>query len=460
MKFVDAFQTFLDQTVNLDQPRLDRVQKDVDALEAYLAEDEVFGDLFLGLIPAGSWAHRTIIRPVQTNDLFDADVLLDLVEQPSWLAKDYVGNLYTSLRESTIYRPLATRKKRCVRLDFPGDFHIDLVPYMERSGQNYITNRHEPEDEGSFELSNPEAFTEWMDTKHRATSGNFVKAVRLMKYLRDFKDNFSCKSIILTTLLGNEVNELEADLNPGLYSDVPSTFVTLLSRLAKSLPLTMPAVLDPGGTGDNFTDRYRDDWDYENFRKWIIYYASKAQSALDERDRAASIELWRALFGEDFHPDAVVKASASDTYSARIPRQGESFIHEAPFGFPVALDANVRVTVVGKCVGFAQGGLNRRNGFRTYKLSTMGGRVAKNRKLRFDAVVTNIAQPYQVYWKVRNGGTEAAQVVGGLRGEITKDTGQGFRTETTLYKGSHYVECYVVSAGKVVASNRQLVVVT
>ena len=37
---------------------------------------------------------------------------------------------------------------------------------------------------------------------------------------------------------------------------------------------------------------------------------------------------------------------------------------------------------------------------------------------------------------------------------------QMMRTETTSHKGTHYVECYIVKNGVVVARNRQTVVVT
>jgi hypothetical protein len=136
---------------------------------------------------------------VQDSDGFDADVLLYVKEQSDWLAKEYIGKLYTAFRGSGVYRDLVTRKTRCLRVVYAGQFHIDIVPYMERASAHYITNRLDPEETGSFELSNPEKFTQWIDDRQRFTSGNFIKVVRLVKYLRDFKNTFSCKSIILTT---------------------------------------------------------------------------------------------------------------------------------------------------------------------------------------------------------------------------------------------------------------------
>lgn len=456
MKFAADFESFLIANVNLNQTRLDLLQKRVDSIEAFIEADATFGDMFLDVIPTGSWAHRTIIRPVCEDDEFDADVLLYVVEQDDWLPKDYIEKLYSAFNASGVYKSLAKRKTRCVRIDYAGDFHIDVVPFMERTGGHYVTNRLEPAGEGRFEASDPEAFSAWIDERQRVTNGRFIKVVRLLKYLRDYKNTFTCVSIILTTLLGNEVNEIEASLSPSLYADLPSALVSLLERLVSSLPETMPAVMDPAGTGDNFTDRYGDTWNYENFRKCIKSYSEKARAAYDETDREASIKLWRDIFGDSFKPGALEAAAKLAPLSSAVACVGEEFI-DTDFGFPVALDPTAKVRISARCMGLNLGGVTRRHGFRQFDLASNGNRVAKNRSLRFKAT-TNVPQPRDLYWKVRNGGAEAANV-DQLRGEITQDNGALTKTETTSYSGSHYVECYVVKNGKVVAIDHQSVIV-
>ena len=458
MKFVDDFESFLRVEVNLNPSRLDDLQDKVDAIETFVAGNGVFADMFLDLIPAGSWAHRLIIKPIQENDEFDADVLLYVQEQPDWLPKDYIEKLYTEFRSSSAYRHLVSRKTRCLRINYAGQFHIDLVPYLERGTQRYITNRLDPAGEGSFEASNPVTFTEWIDERQRFTNGTFIKVVRLAKYLRDFKSTFVCKSIILTTLLGNEVNEIEASVYPEKYRDVPSTFVTLLEKLAASLPASMPAVMDPAETGDNFTDRYGDEWNYENFRSRIIYYSDKARLAYDESDRDKSIALWREIFGDSFKPGYLASVASLAPLSASVPWTGEQFIDRDPFGYAVALNPRYKVHISGECTGLRVGQLYRRNGFRQFELGSKGNRVPKNRSLTFRAF-TNVPHPYQLYWKVRNGGEEAA-AVRELRGEIREDQGRNLRVESTSYKGTHYVECYVLKHGVIVARDRQTVIVT
>lgn len=141
MKFVSDFETFLTDEVNLNQTRLDRLKGSVDAIETFLAGHTTFADSFLDLIPAGSWAQRAIICPVTEDHEFDADVLLYLTEQEDWQPKDYLEHLWATFRSSGTYRDLAHRKTRCVRIDYAGDFHIDVVPYLERGGAGRTTSR-------------------------------------------------------------------------------------------------------------------------------------------------------------------------------------------------------------------------------------------------------------------------------------------------------------------------------
>jgi hypothetical protein len=132
--------------------------------------------------------------------------------------------------------------------------------------------------------------------------------------------------------------------------------------------------------------------------------------------------------------------------SAAVPST-ERFI-DRDQGFPFEL--RYRLKIVGH--------VEKKDGFRAYDLPTKGNRVEKSRWLRFRVAECNVPPPYQMYWKIKNTGAEAAKV-GQLRGEIREDTGSHQHTESTKYRGSHYVECYVVKDGRVVARDRQPVFV-
>jgi hypothetical protein len=58
---------------------------------------------------------------------------------------------------------------------------------------------------------------------------------------------------------------------------------------------------------------------------------------------------------------------------------------------------------------------------------------------------------------VRNDGDEAVRA-NALRGQIV--AGGDYRTESTAYRGNHYVEVYIIKDGRCVAMDRQRVTIT
>lgn len=445
MKLTDHFDAFLANKVNLSDRRIAKLDAHVEAITQFLSTgDDAIAARFNELIPQGSYAHRTIINPVVANDEFDADVLLDMDEVDDWEAQDYVENLYVVFRNSNIYRDKVSRKSRCVTVNYAGDFHMDVVPYLGRHSEHYITNRND----NQYERTNPEGFNEWLDEQNRITGGNrLIKAIRLLKYLRDFKNTFSVKSVVLTILLGERVSSAALMADPDHYNDLPTTLLNLMIDLNAYLQAnpTMPSVDDPSCPGENFNHRWNQE-QYANFRSWIATYTRWAQDAYNEVDREESYSKWRKLFGEKFGTYSTARATLASAHRG-IPsvRDTEEFIEDK---FTIALNPKFRVKLQGKTIG--------RNGWRNYTLSERGNVVDPGRKVHFTIRSSNIPEPYEVWWKVRNVGPEAIKW-DMIRGQVERDTGLRSRTEPASFRGNHYVEVYVVKDGAVVAMDRQSV---
>jgi hypothetical protein len=440
VKLVSYFRHFLVEEVNLSQARVDQLDSRVAAVERALRADAELGALLESFIPQGSYAQRTIIDPTGTHE-FDADVLLELVEQADWEAKDYVERVYAAFRRSSTYRDMVRRRTRCVVVDYTNEFHIDIVPYLRRSDAGYITNRHE----NVYELTSPEGFTERLDEQDRVAGGHLIEVVRLVKYLRDFKQTFSCPSVILTTLLGNAVNFVRTWGDPKYYSDMPTALKNIVSDLDEYLQANalMPTIADPSCPTETFNHRWDQDR-YANFRNKIHDYAAKISAAYDEPDRDDSVALWQGIFGPEFKkPPTKAQLAAAAQYT-----DNEKFI-ERDFGFPV-VRSRYRLLIRGRVLP--------KDGFRHWQLPRHGNRVPKGRTIRFEILANEVPKPYEVYWKIKNYGAEAERA-NCMRGEIVRDRGFERRDEPTAYRGNHYVECYIVKGGKCVAMNRQRVLV-
>ncbi|MFB0838758.1 cyclic GMP-AMP synthase DncV-like nucleotidyltransferase [Arthrobacter sp. E44] len=439
------FRVFLKEKVNLNQSRLNLLSQRVTAIENFLSNDEVFGEYVVEVIPQGSFAHGTIIKPVGNKE-FDADVLVLMDGVEGWEPSDYVQKLYEAFGRRASYRSMRSRKKRCVTIDYAGDFHVDVVPFVTLYGAPYVTNRNT----NQFEPAAPDEFTEWLEGKNRMTNGNLVKVVRLLKYLRDHKARFAIPSVTLTAALAHHVSETARISDPDAYRNVANTLRTLSAALATQLagyPHDAPCIIDPG-TGRNLADRWQSH-NYQTFRTRFASYVEKIDEACDESDYSKAVKIWRDLFGSNF--GAIVEpASLTAAASIRpLVPASERFL-DRDFAIPEALNPAYRFKNVGYVVP--------RKGFRGGPLPRRGDRVGKRQSLKFKIEKSNIPEPYDVYWKVRNYGEEAERA-GSLRGEIQKDSGARNWIETTSYVGYHYVEAMIVKDGSCVAKSRQDVIV-
>jgi Second Messenger Oligonucleotide or Dinucleotide Synthetase domain len=312
MKLISSFNNFLTETVNLDKTRLGKLGDSVDAIYSTLRSDDEIGELVMAKIPQGSWAHKTIIKPKPGLE-FDADVLIKFAEVAAWNEdpRSYRNAVDDALARSGTYKDKPRERKcRCVRLEYAGDFHVDLVPYVVHAdGSETIINA----DENAFEPTNPRGFTAWMAEKDTIADGALRKVIRIMKYLRDHKSTFTgTRSIILTTLLGERVDASAVAADPGCYSDVPTTLV----RLTEDLDAWMqarpkrPPIEDPSNSGATFDHRWSDET-YRVLRDRIHAYARDFRDAYDDPDDDSSLEKWRALFGDGFGPPPAKKSGAA-----------------------------------------------------------------------------------------------------------------------------------------------------
>jgi hypothetical protein len=446
MKFLDYFRYFLQDTVNLNQTRIDQLDSRVTAVSNYLDGHETMGLIVQETIRQGSYAHKTIIKPVGNHE-FDADVLLLMAEQQDWEPYEYTRRLRAAFRDSATYKDMVGRRTRSVELDYAGEFHMDLVPYLVIDERYWITNHKT----NQLEETNPEGFNEWLDERDRITGRRLVEVIRIMKYLRDYKQTFHIKSFILSMLLAEQVSQVQLLLDPGCYSDLPTTLVNILESLDGWLQMrpTMPLLSDPSCSASSFNHRWSKE-EYANFRNKIHAYAAKVREAYDEQDRDTSLKAWQALLGPGFQkPPAIksVKLAEQD-----LAPSTEQFIDRSPFSIPMALDPRYSLKIKGRVQSIKGTGWDR------YDLSRRGDRVAKRRDIVFTITRCDVPPPFEVYWKVRNYGQEAADL-DALRGEIRKDAGNRRHIEPTAYRGNHYVECYVVKSGCCVATNRQRVVI-
>ncbi len=302
-------------------------------------------------------------------------------------------------------------------------------PQLVELTETFITNRLENE----FEQTNPPGYLEWFEKKNNQTNGMLVKVIRLAKYLRDIKQTFSVKSILLTTLLADQVKVgvWSPDDADELYPDVPTALKTIFNRLDDYLQnnKTMPHIYNPSLPEEDFV-RHWDEKKYQNFRKWISFYTTKINAAY-EANRDESILLWRQVFGDDFAKGIAVSPPVKSRFD--VP-------HRQTPPWPMNLSHTVEVG--------AKVYKERGRGLLATFLNKTRKQLNKKVWIRFKAT-TSCNDFDSIEWQVVNTGRDAGRC---LRGDFyPSDDGRNVRWETTLYRGMHWVEAFLISDDECIA---------
>jgi hypothetical protein len=212
-----------------------------------------------------------------------------------WEASDYLNKLAGQFKKMDRYKDkVDTRDKtRCVTIDYENDFHIDIVPSININGDQYIMNKKT----NKFEPTDGDGYAQWFEKQNNAANGNLVPVVRLIKYLRDSREEFDTKSIILTTLVGMVVSM------GGNHGSLPESLVSILSGLKELIDNKLePFVVKNPAMREK--ESFNRDWignieGFKRFKKSISNYSEIANRAINLTGDDA-IEKWTELFGDKF----------------------------------------------------------------------------------------------------------------------------------------------------------------
>jgi Second Messenger Oligonucleotide or Dinucleotide Synthetase domain/Adenylyl/Guanylyl and SMODS C-terminal sensor domain len=463
MKLLNHFNDFLKDEVNLNQTRIESLETSIDAIEAYVDGSE-WADIIIDWVPQGSWAHKTIIKPVDKGE-FDADLLVYVDPVEGWEAKDYINDLYAQFRASGTYRDVVRRWSHCVTVTYANDKKIDVAPCVVGrlfSGQLEVCNR----DTNAFERTEPQQYTNWLIERNGWTGSNmFRKVTRLIKYMRDIKTRFTCSSVLLTTMLGLLVTS--QDKGHTSVADVPTALKTVFGRWDDWLQInaTKPAVRNPHLWDEDFAASLTQD-QWTNLRDRIHTYRQWIDEAYDEPNQNESISKWRRVFGDKFAEgvdteaavsvskaaaslvteSAGILANAGGDLIALLKRFGAEVIPADFPHFPYMRQPKWRrspgqgLPVVIRASLYQSQGFNKIKDVQSLELLPAG------RQIEFRAVTsTGLPFPvdFEVHWRITNTDDEARQQ-NQLRGGFEESSTHGQRWEHLQYRGVHITEAFVI----------------
>lgn len=285
-----------------------------EAVGVWLGKDESGLSEFQPQIsPQGSIRLGTCVKPLG-RDEFDIDLVCKLlissnVEQSK--VYNLVGN---RLRENGNYERILEPKNRCWRLNYAGEFHMDILPAIPDDLRNDGSLLVPDKELKSWKPSNPKGYADWffkqMEIRraillkeaeveripeHRVKTP-LQKAIQILKRHRDimFENDPDDKpiSIIITTLAAkayqNEADLFEALIN--IINGMPNQFDYVNGQIA---------VLNPTNEKENFADKWqKEPQRKEKFFKWLSDIKSDLEKALRTSNEEEILESLKPNFGK------------------------------------------------------------------------------------------------------------------------------------------------------------------
>lgn len=278
------------------------------------------------IYPQGSMALRTTVRPLHGEE-FDLDLVCELAGWTDNAMALYraVGN---RLRDHERYGRILEGKKRCWRLNYAGDFHLDALP--GRDARNHFRFAIEVPDRSvqGWKASNPRGYVLWFEDRARpyyallearraplptfdpGDAGDPLRrAVQVLKRHRDIRFDAdpenAPRSIVLTTLAAKHYRGQES-----VGEALLGSLVGIQVEIANTDGIL--EVPNPTNPEENFADTWKDNRKaYDDFVAYVHQFVSDLRALFTAPFNEQFSHRFERLFG------ASVAKKAIDAYNDR-----------------------------------------------------------------------------------------------------------------------------------------------
>jgi hypothetical protein len=305
MKLNDHFKKFVG-TISLNVTRVSRIESAVSSWDTKFIADDVIKDIYIDYYTQGSYSTTTGVRP-KAEEEFDVDVVLVLDIDESSDPKDVLHTIKDRIKTYAGFEDKVKAKSRCVRIEYAGDFHVDVVPAFEYGSIIKIPSKQD----GEWKKSNPAGFTTWCNDINKDSDQYFSKVVKIIKHWRDEnvgKDT-APKSILLTTLIGQAFVK-ESSIAETIVETLKEMIADIESHIAWLIDDDdVPQISNPSLTEENLAR----DWSKKKANRFLNKLRTLKNDcidALEDEKKDSSIQKWQDIFGKDYFPSELGNAQA------------------------------------------------------------------------------------------------------------------------------------------------------
>ena len=332
-------------------------------------------------------------------------------------------------------------KKNCVTVSYTDGYHIDFAVYRRYKkyswDEEYTYEHAGPQ---QWEERNPKAINEWFSGEIDNKGIVLRKVIRLSKMFCKSRDSWGEMpgGLIQTVLCDEKIATLYERLDEIFYY----TMKAVNNRLQWNVE-----VYNPTDTTKSLNTVQSH---YDKMDRWKNHLSAELSKLdeviLDKDSKEDDVkEAWYKFFNHEYwNEEKAISESRDFLKSLYSYTDTEQFIEDLVDDCTEQYFVDVTCKVKANCTHdwlYKDEFLDK---FPVFKKV-----IPRGLSIELEMRKTNVPEPYSVWWKVRNVGEEAYKR-NCIRGQIEKNKGKK-KIEHSDFKGSHYVDCYIVKDNKCVA---------
>ncbi|MET0464577.1 MAG: nucleotidyltransferase [Chitinophagaceae bacterium] len=377
-------------------------------------------------LQVGSFGRRTGIKGISDLDM------LYIMPKSKW--DTYKDNKQLKLLQDVKAALLKRYPKTDIRVDrlvvtvTYTNFHVEVQPVFKQDDGSF--KYPDTKNGGAWKITKPYEEMDAVAELDDAKNSNLRRLCKMARAWRN-KHGVGMGGLLIDTLAYNFLTSTsEYDTKSFLYYDWMSRdFFKYLSELPQQDRYYAP--------GSNQHVKVK-----KAFQRRAKKAYHRCLEAIEAEKTDGVNDKWKKVYGRPFPARAEAVAERAVASKAMSWDDTEEFIEDR---YPV----DIRYTLKLDCAV-------KQNGFREHSLRDMLSKkipLLARKTLEFEIVEIDVPGEYSIEWKVLNRGDEAHRR-NKIRGQIVPDGGHQRKTEPTVFKGDHIVECYAIKDGVVVAKDR------
>jgi hypothetical protein len=303
------------------------------------------------IYPQGSMALETTVRP-RTREEYDLDLVCQMLPT-GMTAIDVYNAVYDRLIAHGTYAAMVEKMKRCVRLNYAHDFHLDIIPAEPDYAHGKEAIRVPDRSLRDWTPSNPKGYVAWFTHRSRVTLRELRAkldplphptpvedkpalsiAVQLLKRRRDMlcDADVAPRSIVLTTLAGEYYRGTDCVLTA-----LGQVVAGIQQRIRDAHPGRI-TVCNPTNSGEKFCESFEGPGRYATFKWFIAQLEQDLQQIAATQGIAQLQRVLSDIFGEEPVTKAVL--SYGELHKSQRDRGAEKFTGGGAGGLAIISGTN------------------------------------------------------------------------------------------------------------------------